>query len=216
MRGIFATRWLLGMMLSSAVALASTMHTAKVLETMNSGGYTYMKVEEKGEVYWVAVTEQAVKKGESVRYYEQMWMENFPSRTLGRTFERILFAGSAQASGPKARTSKLPDITESRYKADGTVTVAELFAKRGTLAGTQARVRGKVTKVSQQIMGLNWVHIQDGTRYKGMDDLVFTSKNGLPEVGTVVTAEGKVVTDKDFGYGYFYPLIVQETSFSAE
>jgi hypothetical protein len=208
-------RSVLGMLLFCAVALASTLHTATVVETMNSGGYTYMKVDDKGQVYWVAVTEHPVKRGESVRYYEQMWMENFPSRTLGRTFERILFA-TMEEHRPETVEPKLPDIMTSDYQRGNTVSIAELFAKRNALAGRHVRVRGRVTKVSEQIMGLNWVHLQDGSRFSGMDDLVFTSKNVVPEVGSIVTAEGKAAKDKDFGYGYFYPLIVEEASFSAK
>jgi hypothetical protein len=212
----FVARWVLGMLLFCAAALASTLHTGTVIETMNSGGYTYMKVDEKGEVYWVAVTEHPVKKGENVRYYEQMWMENFPSRTLGRTFERILFASVAQTHRPETEAPKLPDIMTSAFQRGGTVSIAELFAKRDALAGKHVRVRGRVTKVSEQIMGLNWVHLQDGSRFSGMDDLVFTSKNAVPEVGSIVTAKGKAAKDRDFGYGYFYPLIVEEASFSAK
>jgi hypothetical protein len=62
-------------------------------------------------------------------------------------------------------------------------------------------------------MGKNWVHIQDGSSFMGKDDLVFTSTQTPPKVGEVVYATGTVVKDKDFGYGYFYPLIIQEATF---
>lgn len=62
-------------------------------------------------------------------------------------------------------------------------------------------------------MKLNWLHIQDGSNFQNMNDLIFTSTQNLPKVGSVIYAAGKVIKDKDFGYGYFYPLIIQEASF---
>ncbi len=66
-------------------------HTATVVETMNSAGYTYIRVEEKGNKFWIALPQTQVKVGEVISFYEQMLMENFTSRSLNRTFDRILF-----------------------------------------------------------------------------------------------------------------------------
>ena len=66
-------------------------HTATVVETMNSAGYTYIRVEEKGNTFWIALPQTQVKVGEVISFYEQMLMENFTSRSLNRTFDRILF-----------------------------------------------------------------------------------------------------------------------------
>ena len=95
-----------------------------------------------------------------------------------------------------------------------TVTIAQLFKNRDAYVGKRVTVKGKVTKVSQNIMRLNWIHIQDGSRFANMDDLVFTTSRPAPKVGEIVYATGTVVKDKDFGYGYFYPLIIQEATFS--
>ncbi len=62
-------------------------------------------------------------------------------------------------------------------------------------------------------MKLNWLHIQDGSNFQNMNDLVFTSTQVLPALGTIIYAKGTVLKDKDFGYGYFYPLIIQNASF---
>ena len=66
-------------------------HTATVVETMSSAGYTYIRVEEKGNKFWIALPETQVSIGEVISFYEQMLMENFTSRSLNRTFDRILF-----------------------------------------------------------------------------------------------------------------------------
>ncbi len=194
---------------------AATIHSAKVLQTMNSGGYTYMKVQDKNQKYWVAMTQRDVKTGDTIRYLEQGWMPNFHSKTLNRTFDKILFAADVTAKkAPKKQTK--PDIMHSKYQEKGTQNIAELFKERAKYANTKVTVKGKVTKVSEAIMKLNWVHIEDGSRYKGMDDLVFTTTQNPPKVGDIVYAKGVAVKDKDFGYGYFYPLIIQEATFSSK
>jgi hypothetical protein len=67
-------------------------HKGKVTETMNSGGYTYCLVEENGQKLWVAVMETKVEKGATVEFPDSPPMVNFQSKTLNRTFDKIIFA----------------------------------------------------------------------------------------------------------------------------
>ncbi len=200
-------------MLLFALELFASTHSAKVLETLDSGGYTYVKVQEGSESYWIAMTQRPVKKGSTIQFDEQGWMQNFHSKTLDRTFDKILFASDPTAK-KQSKPSLQPDIMDSRYRQQGTVTVAELFANREHYAGKKVRVRGRVTKTSEKIMKRNWLHLQDGSRFQNADDLVFTSEGVLPKEGEIVIAEGIVVKDKDFGYGYFYPVIVENATFT--
>jgi hypothetical protein len=65
-------------------------------------------------------------------------------------------------------------------------------------------------------MQRSWVHIQDGTgdAPKGTHNLVFTSTaQYIPAKGDTVTATGTFVKDKDFGAGYKYDAIVENTTF---
>lgn len=197
-----------------ATGLYAVTHSAKVVEALNSGGYTYIKVQEGSESYWIAMTERAVTKGATIKYNEQGWMQDFHSKTLNRTFDKILFASDASTATAAQKAPSKPDVMGSQYKQSGTVTVAELFADRDRYAGKKVRVRGLVTKTSAQIMKKNWVHIQDGSSFQGQDDLVFTTNAKMPKQGSVIVAEGLVTKDKDFGYGYFYPVIVEESEFS--
>jgi len=66
-------------------------------------------------------------------------------------------------------------------------------------------------------MGNNWLHVVDGTgdAAAGTDDLVVTTQ-GDANVGDLVVVRGKVATDKDFGMGYFYAVLVEEAVISAE
>ncbi len=94
-------------------------------------------------------------------------------------------------------------------KPEGAKTVAELFAGRKELSGKTVTVHGKVVKFSPEILGTNWIHIQDGTGEEGTNDLVVTSKDRA-QVGDTVTMTGVVQADSDFGYGYRYELVLSE------
>jgi hypothetical protein len=191
---------------------ASTTHTAVVKETLSSGGYTYMKVTEGKNTYWIAMTQRDAKVGQSVRFAEQGWMNNFHSKTLNRTFDKILFAADVQNTQTQLQNIK-PNIMTSKYQKSGTITIAELVKNRDTYVGKQITVRGKVIKTSEGIIKRNWVHIEDGSSFANFDDLVFTTTKKVPAVGDIVYATGTLTKDKDFGYGYFYSVIVEKSSF---
>jgi hypothetical protein len=75
----------------------------KVLETMNSAGYTYMLVASGGLQQWVAIPETSVAVGAEVRYHPGMTMTDFHSKTLDKTFASIIFsAGLAEAEAVPA------------------------------------------------------------------------------------------------------------------
>lgn len=74
-------------------------HKGKVLQTMDSGGYTYLEVEENGQKLWVAVMQTKVKVGDSVEFPDSPPMVNFQSKTLNRTFEKIIFAPGIRIGG---------------------------------------------------------------------------------------------------------------------
>lgn len=210
--------WILSLLLAAYVSAANTVHTATVKETMNAGGYTYMKVAQGDKTYWVAITEASVHTGERVTFTEQMWMPNFKSRTLNRTFDTILFA---TLSGVPAHPLDAGAIKPANAphaimtKAAGGYSVAEVFANRLHLNGQAVKVHGKITKVSKGIMHRDWIHIEDGTGDAITNDLVFTAQNaGDISPGETVIAEGTVSVDKDFGYGYFYPVILEKSRFT--
>ena len=58
-------------------------------------------------------------------------------------------------------------------------------------------------------MGKNWIHIQDGTEFEDGFDLTVTT-SGTATMGEIVTFEGKISLDKDFGYGYSYAVLMED------
>jgi len=71
---------------------AGTGHKGKVLQTMDAGSYTYVEVEEKGQKIWVAAIKVKVAKGDTVEFPDSKPILNFESKTLKRTFDKIIFA----------------------------------------------------------------------------------------------------------------------------
>ncbi len=199
--------------------------SGKVVETMNSGGYTYICLEKRGKKIWVAVPEMKVTVGQKIGLQPGMEMVNFTSKTLNRTFDRIIFSGgplgkagvekaepAKQVSGKAAPTAGEKIRVEKATGPDA-YTVSEIFTQKASLNNKSAVVRGKVVKVSSGIMDKNWMHLQDGTgdAAKGTHDLVVTSQESAA-VGDVVTVKGTVYVNKDFGAGYKYEVIMEEAS----
>lgn len=196
-------------------------HTGKVLEALEGGGYTYLRVEENKKEYWIAGPLTSIKVGTTVSFSEQIWMPSFTSKALNRTFDRLMFVGSINTNGAVVKTefAMLPkpifkETPRASAKDAGTFTIAELYAKRTELDGKLVTVKGKVVKVSPNIMGKTWIHIQDGTGKEGTNKIIFTSKNQTALIGTDVIAQGIVNIDVDLGSGYFYSILIEETTFS--
>ncbi len=225
----------------------------KAKEVLHGGGFTYVLIGgEKGDI-WVAVPETTVAAGEPCVVAEGQVMENFPSKTLNRTFAQIIFSpglegkkaetgsgphGAMPATGggsfgaamqkedgasgmaetsPGSGKAVVPFVDLKIAKATGAnaFTVADLFAKGASLNGKKVKIKGQVVKFSPQIMGKNWLHLQDGTGdpLKNTHDLVVTSADKAQK-GDVVTVEGVLAADKDFGSGYKYDVIVENVTIS--
>jgi len=89
------------------------------------------------------------------------------------------------------------------------ITIGRLVADKKSFSGKKIRVKGVVTKVNEAIMDKNWIHIQDGTEAEGLYDLTVTTSAKV-SLGDTVTFEGIIVLDKDFGYGYFYNILMED------
>lgn len=125
-----------------------------------------------------------------------------------------LFAvGGLGKASEAAEKGKPPSVSVT--KAKGGYTVEELYSNKDKLNGKQVSVRGKVVKFNSGIMGKNWVHVQDGTGKQGTNDVTATT-NQNTKVGDIVLITGKLVTNKDFGAGYKYDVIIEEATVKIE
>ena len=234
---------------TGAPAAPETVLTGTVVETMDSGGYTYMKLKTAGGESWAAVNAAKVAKGQTVSVANPMPMDGFESKTLGRKFDRIFFgtlfdastapSGAAAApaamggSAPEAGAAAIPaqvaaqhaaagsgpEVTEkiSVAKAEGADgrTVAELYSQKATLKGKAVAVRGKVVKYNGGIMGKNWLHLRDGSgTAEGKNNDLTVTTDATAKVGDVVLVKGTVTTDRDFGAGYTYSILLEGATLS--
>jgi hypothetical protein len=207
--------------------------TGTVTETMNASSYTYVQVDTGKEKIWAAAPEFSVKVGDKVTIpADGIPMKNYNSKTLKRTFDLVYFVGGIEGATQKSSTHTAADAPHASphgsmkpasalvdfsgiKKADGGMTIAEIYAKKNDLAAKQIQVRGKVVKFNAQIMGKNWVHIQDGTRTSGSNDITVTTQNST-KVGDTVLATGRVVLNQDFGQGYKYNLLLEDAKLEVE
>ena len=209
-------------LLALSLALIGNLYAGDVFEgtvvdTINGGGYTYLQIDDTKKKYWVAVEGTKVEKGTEVRFTEELRAKNFESKALNRKFDEIVFASNLQyrTAVPEKGNLELisEQVKESPYKQKDTMSVKEAWEKRVSLKDKTIAIRGKVVKASANIIGRNWIHIQDGTgEGSEVGRIVFTSKE-LPKVGDIVTASGVVNVDKDFGSGYSYKIIVENATF---
>jgi len=200
--------------------------TGIVKETMNSGGYTYLQIDTGRGSLWAAAPEFKIQVGTQVTLPAGLAMENYHSKTLNRTFEVVYFVDKVQtgASGrpaaalppgmahppvgaQAAEAGKTMDYS-GLTKPEGGHTVAEIFAGKKELTGKEVTFRGKVVRFNPQIMGVNWMHVRDGTGAEGSNDLTVTTA-GMAAKGDTVLVKGTLAADRDFGHGYKYALIVE-------
>ncbi|MBK6736355.1 MAG: hypothetical protein IPG61_20275 [bacterium] len=96
-------------------------------------------------------------------------------------------------------------------KVAGGYQVGEIYAKGAELGGKSVKVRGRVVKFTPNIMGTNWIHIQDGSGEGATVDLTVTTSE-IVAVGDVIVAEGVLAIDKDVGAGYVYAAIIEKAA----
>lgn len=195
-------------------------HEFVVEEVLQTTSYTYLLANEKDSLQWLAMPKIEASVGEVYFYTGGMEMRDFKSTELDRTFYSVMFlsgVSSADVITPDGKAASkgadpkpIPDAKELNIDpAKGGMTIAELFEHKAKYAGKKVKIRGQVVKYSSHIMKLNWIHLQDGTDFSGENDLTITT--GIEaKVGDIVTIEGVITLDKNFGSGYFYKVIMEE------
>lgn len=208
-------------------SMASESHEVTVEEILQANAYTYLRVNENGKEDWIAITKnQSIEEGQTIYYADAMEMKNFHSEDLDRDFESVWFVqtvsdqpltqdGPMGGAMPHANVKPEVDQSISVAPVEGGITIEKLFDDRSSYEGKQVKIKGKVVKVNNGIMGRNWVHIQDGTGDGENYDLTVTT-NENATVGQVVVVEGYVSLNKDFGSGYKYDIILEDSEVSPE
>ncbi len=217
--------------------LKKGIHTVVVQEVLQTSEYTYFRLKELGnskisenDTLWAATTKSESKAGETLYYKGGFPMKDFISKELKRTFSQVLFLDSLSRTTDFAKKEMAnipshqymsssdpnvagkPNIQKIEVKVDktpGVTSIADLYGKKDSFSGKTVKVKGQVTKFSPEIMGKNWIHIQDGTETNGKFDLTITT-DIKANVGDIITLEGKIALNKDLGYSYFYEVLMED------
>jgi len=249
--------WWLCLATSAQLAFAQTSDaggnlSGKVIETMTTAGYTYVKVDTGSQKIWAVTTQFTVTNGDRVTVFGGMPQANYHSKSLNRDFDLVYFTdnitvnnadtngvpaapalppghpsltGEAAAPTLPPNHPALPEHTTlpakinlaDIKKATGGKTVQEIISGSAKLAGQTVSVRGKVVKYNSQILGKNWLHLQDGSgsAKKNDNDLTITSDTAA-KLGDTVLVTGKVSLNKDFGANYKYDVIIEDAQVTIE
>ncbi len=205
----------------------ANVHTVVVQKVIQARAYTFLNVKEKDSDFWIAITKREIEAGETFSFAGGLAMKNFESKDLQRTFETIYFVSTTSGNEPSPSAGKQSGENPHRLKpaidkkeisiepVKGGISIGELFSNKDSYANKIVMIKGQVTKINRGIMGSNWVHLQDGTSGSGNYDLTITTQDEV-SVGDIVTFEGLIVLNKDFGAGYAYDVLMEKAKRQAE
>jgi len=185
-------------------------HKVFVKEFEKAGGYLYVKVSENEVEYWMAIPDSNIEIGETYYYEGGAKMTNFKSNELNKTFDEVIFVQGLRNKATKNNEKATDKNIELISQPQGGISIKDLLENASGYSGKEIMVKGKVVKVNNDILDKNWVHISDGTAFDGKTRLTFTTKE-VVNLGDIVSFKGVVALDKDFGYGYVYPVLIEES-----
>ena len=194
----------------------------RLAETFDAGGYTYVRLDTDNGPVWAAGPLTAINKDDNVSFIGRVAMTDFYSKSLKRSFKTIYFVdsyiingvriGSMPVDPHKNIEHKQATSLQAFSKAEGGLSIAEILNDREALAGKTVRVRGQVSKYTARVMGKNWLHIRD---HSSDHDLTITT-DANAEINDIILAEGRLVLDKNYGYGYVYDILVEDATVNVE
>ena len=202
----------------SASASTNEMHQVTAIEILQAERYTYLRVVEKLDTFWIASTKIEAQKGNNYFYRGGLLKTDFESLEHKRIFDKIylvssIIEASAHPGGSEeAVVNASTPVTNDIKNVVGAVKLKDILGSKEKQAGKIIIVAGKCVKANYGIMGKNWFHIQDGTKINGkICDLTITTTESIP-LGANVAFEGKIYLNKDFGAGYKYDIIMEEAT----
>lgn len=222
----------LSLLLTPTLMLANTaVISGTVAETIDAGSYIYLRLEEPE--MWIATSPFSVSEGDQVRFNGGLEMKNFHSKALDRTFDSIFFVQSVSTADHEVAdmqhavtqgqgTGQIADPLALQPPAAGELsplkdgkTIAMIFSDAELADGQTISLRARVMKVSRNILGKNWITLQDGTGEEPENRLMATSTE-LVAPGDLVIVKGTLKNDVDIGAGYQYKKLLEQASFSVD
>jgi hypothetical protein len=223
----------------------SEMFNGTVVDVIDAGRYVYVQIDLGDKRIWVAAPAFVGKLGDTVLVPPALELAGFRSKRLNRRFKRIYFVGGIRRvstpageesapTWPESPSPVAPDMgtqithppvdvppgetaieTGEGENPAAQKTLSEIIADRESLAGREIQARVRIVTFTADIMGRNWLHVQDADGVEGADEIVVTT-NAMLSVGDVVLIRGIVSVDRDFGLGLIYPVIIEDAEVAKE
>jgi len=204
--------------LSSAQDASQDEHKVVVEEVLNTEKYSYLNVTENAAKFWIAIPKKEIEVGQTYYYKGGLLKRNFESKEYNRVFEMLYLVSDVIPHPLNTDPSVINGSTkkeipthgpESVNPIDGSIKLSELFADPSKYQGKVVQVTGKCVKVNPMIMNRNWIHIQDGSG--DSLDLTITTMGNV-SLDDIVSFEGIISLNKDFGAGYKYDIIMEQAT----
>ena len=135
--------------------------SGKVVETIDSGGYTYVNIEKDGKTIWVALPPTKVKTGEEIEVWSGTQMGKFTSKTLKKTFEEIIFSpGLVPKTNAKLSTDNQPVAVKPDAAQDQPAKAASQQQKGHNTMAQMTAISGKVVETMDS-GGYTYVNLEN-------------------------------------------------------
>ena len=152
-----------------------------VLETMDSGGYTYVFVETDQDKRWIAARQSAVKVGDVVQTQQGMPMSDFKSQTLNREFDVVYFVDGLQNLSASSMPAGQPGGAMPEGHPDTAMPPGHPNVADSGVNGAEAAETAEIT-VAQLTPG---------------QDIAYVHANRESLAGETISLRGKVVKYND-------------------
>lgn len=215
----------------------SLIGTVKKVE--EAGKYIYLNIDEDGKDIWLVTMpdffKEKVAEGDKLEYLGGDIIKGFKSKSLDRTFDSIVFVTKirslnevsseveeAEESIPQNKHRKQIPAMEKKVsapakgeieKAEGGMSIEEIFSERDRFRGKEVILRGRVMKIISNILGMTWVTLQDGTGMAPDNKIIAVTMESV-NLGDVLTARGILQTNVNIGSGYQYEVLIDEVKFT--
>tara|TARA_B110000046_G_scaffold121025_1_gene127666 strand:+ start:6432 stop:7214 length:783 start_codon:yes stop_codon:yes gene_type:complete len=183
-------------------------------ELLETEKYTYIKVTENNKEFWVATLKGDYAVGQEYVFNGGLLKTKFKSIEHDRIFDELYLVSELTSSDHESHNAEQPQVKvetpkTSTTESKGAVSIQEITTNPEKFVNQTVTIYGEITKVNPNIMGTNWHHIKDGSADDY--DFVVTSSSTVP-VGHKIGFQGLVTTNKDFGAGYKYNIIMENAT----
>lgn len=202
------------------MGMTEGIHKVTVLDSLETTRYVYLKVKEGARNYWISTWKIPVEKGDVLYFKDGILKLNFYSKEHKRIFDTLYLTSKISKVPAFTKTDAIDKVAEnlpgdkngskevSTSKQNITL-LKDLLSQPEKFKGKTIEVGGKCTKINMNIMGKNWIHIQEKDKSGKTYNLVVTSKDNV-RIGENCYFEGVIDTKLDLGAGYFFDVIMQD------